>query len=513
MEASHIRWLASGAVAGLLLFPSFIRGQRSASKRTPPATQSTQWITHKDPQLYSVETPPGWTVTPDKQKGWLRLKGTQDEEVVIWPVFIPGTVDPRFAPFIHATLAASSPYQAQWEGQHLAAPNVLRAYGRSANAVALSVFTWISSPHGLAGFYYLVAAREPVYREEQTGFARILGSFRIIGATTAQTPAAAATTPAAPGAVSPGGIRYVKFTDPKEGAYSIEVPAGWKTEGGMFRFHAIDIRGTTETVSPDGQMRIVVGDARYGPLIEPTPYFPEGSVYAPYGLKHEVRHFASGTALCQEYVLSKFSPVCPNLQIDEAKDRPDQVPNSEKNSPIVVYATWGDVSFHCGEPAQPKTGHCQAGTEKHQPAGAGAIALRPWRVYFLGAYLAPRDKESLAESIYRHMLGHSEMNPQWEAMQAQLSASAARSVSQSANEISDAWMASQQRRNAIEDEMARRRSNATLNVVDVTDPQTGWRAAVESGSNYYWVDPRGRIVGTDTDSCPNVDFRSLLQLR
>ena len=78
--------------------------------------------------------------------------------------------------------------------------------------------------------------------------------------------------------------------------------------------------------------------------------------------------------------------------------------------------------------------------------------------------------------------------------------------------MSDSWMASQKRRNAIDDEIARRRSNATLGVVDVADPATGRRMTVESGTNYYWVDQRGAIVGTNTDTRPSVDFRALLQL-
>jgi hypothetical protein len=46
----------------------------------------------------------------------------------------------------------------------------------------------------------------------------------------------------------------------------------------------------------------------------------------------------------------------------------------------------------------------------------------------------------------------------------------------------------------------------------VVDPYTGRRTTVESGSNYYWIDQRGAIVGTDTDTRPNIDFRALVRL-
>ncbi len=64
----------------------------------------------------------------------------------------------------------------------------------------------------------------------------------------------------------------------------------------------------------------------------------------------------------------------------------------------------------------------------------------------------------------------------------------------------------------MQDELARRRSNAILGVEDVVDPLTGREFKVESGSNYYWVDHRERIVGTETDVRPSLDFRELIRL-
>jgi hypothetical protein len=35
---------------------------------------------------------------------------------------------------------------------------------------------------------------------------------------------------------------------------------------------------------------------------------------------------------------------------------------------------------------------------------------------------------------------------------------------------------------------------------------------VESGRNYYWSDQHGTIVGTNTPTRPNLDFRELVRL-
>lgn len=105
-----------------------------------------------------------------------------------------------------------------------------------------------------------------------------------------------------------------------------------------------------------------------------------------------------------------------------------------------------------------------------------------------------------------------EINPQWMALQQNITAQTSRVVHETYEEISKISSQSYWHRQAANDEIARRRSNAILGVVDVVDPASGREYKVESGSNYYWIDPQGRIVGTETYAVPTIDFRELLQL-
>ncbi len=111
----------------------------------------------------------------------------------------------------------------------------------------------------------------------------------------------------------------------------------------------------------------------------------------------------------------------------------------------------------------------------------------------------------------RHMSRSWQYNPQWQMMQLRLTGATSRAVSDTASQIAEMAARSQRARDAVDDEIARRRSNAALDTVDLVDPQTGQRMSVESGSNYYWVDSRGVILGTNTDTQPKVDFRALVQ--
>ena len=87
-----------------------------------------------------------------------------------------------------------------------------------------------------------------------------------------------------------------------------------------------------------------------------------------------------------------------------------------------------------------------------------------------------------------------------------------RIISGATQEIAGMAESSQRYRDAVDDRIARLRSNATLGVTNVVDPATGQRTTVDSGSGYYWVDQRGMILGTNVDTSPGVDFRQLLEL-
>ena len=61
---------------------------------------------------------------------------------------------------------------------------------------------------------------------------------------------------------STAGLSFVPWTDPREGAFRVEVPRGWKVDGGAFRAGPTDTRTALSVTSPDGGISISVGDSR-----------------------------------------------------------------------------------------------------------------------------------------------------------------------------------------------------------------------------------------------------------
>jgi hypothetical protein len=469
-KTPHRGWLAACALSLLL-----------------QATPALQWTTHKGPG-FTVETPPGWSVFPDASKGWVHIMGNAGEDIVIWPVFLPGgpvSLDQRTAQLIHQRLASAGPYRADWEPAQAIGPNIVRARGKSGDKTTISAFAWKSTPRGVAGYFYLAGARETEFTRKSAGLARILASFRLSG-------------------VSGTGLdEFTQFMDPMEGAFTAEVPAGWRAGGGLFRAGPSDPHLALGVTSPDGQTKISLGDSQMSTyFMEPMPgLLPEGSMNG----SVMILRYLTGAYFCQFYVSRMAPSYCTDLQITDMRDNPEMVQYALSMDPSLAQTPFsiGSVSFRCREQGQLKTGYCQALTTR--PGGM-------WRVHSLRTYLTPPDRRERTESIMTRMSESIQFDPKWAMNEIRNAGVRSGIISGASKEIADRMRASQRYKDAVEDRIARMRSDATLGVVRLLDPATGRQTTVDSGANYYWVDPGGRIVGTEVDTLPGVNFQKMIEL-
>src|SRR5439155_9068030 len=75
-------------------------------------------------------------------------------------------------------------------------------------------------------------------------------------------------------------IQYTRFVDPREGSFTVQLPAGWRNEGGLLRRSAIDIAVGVRSTSPDGGAVIFLGDEQLMNCITPeVAGMHEGAVY------------------------------------------------------------------------------------------------------------------------------------------------------------------------------------------------------------------------------------------
>ena len=103
---------------------------------------------------------------------------------------------------------------------------------------------------------------------------------------------------------------WVTMRDTREKAFSIQVPQGWKTYGGLFRFSTIDARMIVDMTSPDGLTNLRVGDSTVPPYRVPGPFLRPGPGVAAY---------AAGNVFATKYGQARFAPMCQGVALDEKR--------------------------------------------------------------------------------------------------------------------------------------------------------------------------------------------------
>lgn len=479
-------------------------GCGAPSRPADPPTQG--WRVHRAGAV-EVKVPDAWTVTVDARTGRIEATGN-DARAVVWPVFIGHGQHGQHGAG-HGQYGADhgqhGPTLITAVGRHLARrlwpratvqpgpnPAVVRAAFDGRTAVAMAVAT--RSQAGTAMVLYAVDAPAASFDATVSQAATMFSSIRVMGSEQ-DTPA-------------PATLAYQRWTDPREGAFSLEVPQGWSVSGGSFRFAAVDVRPMIEVRSPDGAVAVRIGDSQLPTFTEPMPFFPEGSTYSPgYGVSMRVRRVAGGRSFAADYVRDTIAQSCSGVDIVDAQNRADAV--QQLNAIYQQYGLSagmdaGEVTFTCQQQGRPMRGYYFAGI---QVVRMGGPAM--WRAENLLGYVAAPERSAQAKDVLAHMVSSFRIDEQWMARQQQTTMATSAIVSRTNDAISKIISDTYWSRQPIESEISRRRSNAILGVEDVVDEHTGERYRVDAGSNYYWINPKGTIVGTDIDAVPRGDFRLL----
>jgi hypothetical protein len=393
---------------------------------------------------------------------------------------------------------------------------MVRVTARGAQRNGVSLLLWHASASGTAICLYTIEASPAIYHASANTFAGIMSSFQVQQQTDRV---------AAPGG-SPQTNSFIRWTDPRENAFSVNVPQGWKTVGGLYRLSATDVRPSLQLVSPDHQLWVLFNDAKIGAFIQPSPAlmrygFREGSTYPlPDGSKMEVKKFYPGQQFAREYVAGAVKGQCSDPRVTSNNARQDLVPGfqaefrAEGGPAANVQFTAGDVSFTCnmrgggGNAAIPMKGNFVAATVS---VSSGQSPL--WYVYRLYGYLAPAERQPEAENVCQQVVKSFKYDPQWRAKQRQIDAATVQKDNQRSQQVRSqalAAIAADQRqtsemisssytnRQKTYDEISRKRENAILGTVDVVDPNSHTQYKIDYNADYHWMSDQGYIAGTQT---------------
>lgn len=139
---------------------------------------------------------------------------------------------------------------------------------------------------------------------------------------------------------------FVKWTEPKEKAFSLEVPKGWTIRGGVTRPGKTDTRQYVQAESPQKDAMIQLGDPSLPQFctlgsLDQQFGFHEGQARNVLGNFTQVyMHFMPATEFNRLYIEKGLSSVIKNIQVDGEQDMPQvaqqMTAQAAKNAPAGI---------------------------------------------------------------------------------------------------------------------------------------------------------------------------------
>jgi hypothetical protein len=447
----------------------------------------------------TLNTPATWEVR-DEGSGRLEISDEDgDNEAIVWPVFLPSQRGGRhLLPLMRTLLERAWPDSPWTAAREQVSGGVLSLRVATEDETAVAMLAWTDTPQGTSAMLYAVRGDPETCGQFSAQAAKAFASVRLSGS------GGAGASPA-PSRPSQKAAR-VRFVDPRERAFSLEVPAGWSVEGGLFRYGAVDVRFGVEARSPDRAILVRFGDPGIGTYVTGAIGFPEGGTFSPGpGQVMTVRQYRPPAVFAAQYASQQAG--CAGFTVARRQARPDLVGQMNalyQQYGLMVRLDAGDVAFDCGGPGGLR-GYWLAALQIVQTGGPAM-----WKPEYLIGYLAHPSREAEARAVLADMVGTVQVDPSWYQRQTGQAGQVSQVVTKTGEAIARIVNGGYWERTANEPALSVARSNTNLGIEQVENAQTGQRYDVASGANRYWVNPQGQVVGTQTDATPHVDFSALM---
>lgn len=303
-------------------------------------------------------------------------------------------------------------------------------------------------------------------------------------------------------------VQHTRWTDPRERAFSLEFPSGWRVSGGAFRPSTLLVQSEVQATSQDGALTLTLGDA-FPIYVEPSPLLafggiqPGGTYADATGYRHPVAPYTPGATYAVQAILPRRVGAFRVLRQVARPELARQLVSLGMN-----HFDAGEVEYAFQRGGQAFRGWLLCITER-----VAAPQVMNWHVWRLCLAEAPEARFEEAGAALQHAVSTFRIDPAWAEGQARLTAAQTRIITEMGEATSRTILETGRFRSETLDAIHHRGALARRGVEEVVDPHTGEKRTVSSGSNYYWVDPRGTVLGTDTDTRPNLDFRALTRLQ
>lgn len=438
------------------------------------------WIDHKDDRGFAVQMPESWKV---KVNDWgLITIGPDPEKSDEQTVFAITMIYPEDKTKEEVLADAKTYFEKSFDNFQISDQKSVDKYSSIICRIKYtgSNMTGVLSINGSGKSYFIsgFAAQSDQLKDSMPNLMRTLSSFNYD---------ASLKNPEKVNNL----VKMVSWKDPKEGAFTVDVPAGWNVDGGVVRPY---IDAALKITVTSGDMSIQVQNP-YPPIytvpnqVLEFSGFTEGSRYNPSGgVSEDMIVMPEKTA--QNYIETILAKNL-NLKVDSVKSRDDLTSKIPKFS----YTTQTTAA----EATLSGDGKIHKVIVIEQGIGIAGVSL--WTAG-VTHYFAPESEIGKVEQIATAMDKSFKLDSTWVKNEQVEIAKRSQIISQTQSEISNIISSTFEYRSASQDAMADKWSDAILGVQDVYDPSTGENYTVPNTSKYYWTDGLNTVIGTDTSDNP-----------
>ena len=488
-----------------------LSGFSACSKSDNEQVNTKKWVEYKEPNVFSIKHPEGWTVQFDKKHCRVKVSGSNDETIYIWPVYSPTLLNQDRSELLLKEVASQLEPRLDWNVQ-TTNQNYLKFEGTNKKQTGVASLSWVSNKKNSAAICYVISAPKSYFKKDKDNLVGILSSFRPVISQDNKSHLQ-----------EPEPIQFVKWGDPNEHAFTVLVPENWKVQGGLTRYTASDYRRGVNLISPDNEVDVFFMDPNIPFFSIPNQIsmmsgIREGTYYTLMdGTKLLIRRYVTGANFAYEYAMRRFSNSLQNFSITNKRNRYDiaRIINRELeqyNAMSMGYVqqscTAGDVTFGGNRNGQNYTGYVETATTVLAGSGSGM-----WLVQQLYGFSAPVSKIDEAIRIMGKLVSSFMWDPQWFMMQNKTTGNVSKIVAQTGNEMANIINESFETGQKRMDNSMRKFSDYIRGTITLQD-ENGERFNVWNTSNYYWADKFDDVGGTKLFKNPDLSqFRRLVEVK
>jgi hypothetical protein len=213
-------------------------------------------------------------------------------------------------------------------------------------------------------------------------------------------------------------LAFVSWTEPQQQSFTIEVPKGWQATGGLNWTGPIDPQMFMHVASPDGKVRVFVGDPEILPRQVPSRWtqmqtgVAEGGIFrTPSGGRAMVQRFQSGIEYAKTHATQRICPQPAWLREadlpEAAREATTALAPEARADNVSMRVSAGEAGFDCNS----ALGYATSTTVLAQASNA---PMQYWAVLNVAEFLASDAARAMeARYVLEHMVATLAKNPEW----------------------------------------------------------------------------------------------------